>query len=224
MPRRLTHRHNKPKAETFYRQMERSQDEQNAMESSEKAWLNEYSRGNVDALGRLVERFRRPLFGFILKMTEGREDAEEIFQEVWFRVIRNLESYQDKKFLSWLFRIAHNLIVDRARKSKPVVNLASGESDPESEIETRIPAPGISPALQVEGRDLGRRISTAVSRLPQEQKEVFLMRMEGNLPFKEIAIIQGTSINTALARMQYALAKLRDQLKTDYRDIAGERP
>jgi RNA polymerase sigma-70 factor, ECF subfamily len=204
--------------------MECSQDQQIIMESPEKAWLLEYRHGRVDAMGELMEHFRRPLFGFILKMTEGREDAEEIFQEVWLRVIRNQESYQDKKFLSWLFRIAHNLIVDRARKFKPIRDFPSSESDPESEIETRIPSPDISPALQVEGRDLGRRISTAVSRLPQEQKEVFLMRMEGDLPFKEIAKIQGTSINTALARMQYALVKLRDELKTDYRDIAGEQP
>jgi RNA polymerase sigma-70 factor (ECF subfamily) len=192
------------------------------MESPEKIWLVEYRRGSAEAMGELVEHYRRPLFGFILKMTEGQEDAEEIFQEVWFRVIRNLASYQDKKFLSWLFRIAHNLIVDRARKSKPIVDFPSSESGPESDIETRIPSPGIDPALQVEGRDLGRRISTAVSRLPPEQKEVFLMRMEGDLPFKEIAKIQGTSINTALARMQYALAKLRDELKTDYQDITGE--
>ena len=204
--------------------MERSQDQQIIMESPEKIWLVEYQHGRVNAMGELVEHYRRPLFGFILRMTEGRQDAEEIFQEVWFRVIRNLDSYQDKKFLSWLFRIAHNLIIDRARKFKPIVELPSGESGSESEIETRIPSPDISPALQAEGRDLGRRISTAVSHLPQEQKEVFLMRMEGDLPFKEIAKIQGTSINTALARMQYALAKLRDELKTDYRDITGEHP
>ena len=204
--------------------MERSQDQQIVMESPEKIWLVEYRHGRVDAMGELVEHYRRPLFGFILRMTEGRQDAEEIFQEVWFRVIRNLNSYQNKKFLSWLFRIAHNLIIDRARKFKPIVELPSGEQGSESEIETRIPASGLSPALQVEGRDLGRRISMAVSRLPQEQKEVFLMRMEGNLPFKEIAKIQGTSINTALARMQYALAKLREELKIEYRDLSGDQP
>ena len=175
-------------------------------------------------MGKLVEHFRRPLFGFILKMTEGREDAEEVFQEVWFRVIRSLDSYREKRFISWLFRIAHNLIIDRARKARPMFDPHPVEPGQPDDIETRIPSTGISPALQVEGRDLGRRIAAAVSLLPQEQKEVFLMRMEGDLPFKEIAKIQGTSINTALARMQYALAKLKDELKTDYRDITGEQP
>lgn len=203
--------------------MERLRNERISMEAPENAWLVEYRRGSVDSMGKLVEHFRRPLFGFILKMTEGREDAEEIFQEVWFRVIRNLDSYREKRFVSWLFRIAHNLIIDRARKAKPISDPHPLEPGQKDKIEARIPSPGINPALQVEGRDLGQRIAAAVGRLPQEQKEVFLMRMEGDFPFREIARIQGTSINTALARMQYALEKLRDELKTDYRDIAGER-
>ena len=194
------------------------------MEAPENVWLVEYRQGDVDAMGKLVEHFRRPLFGFILKMTEGREDAEEIFQEVWFRVIRNLDSYREKRFISWLFRIAHNLIIDRARKAKPMFDLHLAGTDEPDEAEARIPSSDISPAVQVEGRDLGQRIAAAVERLPQEQREVFLMRTEGDLPFKEIAKIQETSINTSLARMQYALAKLRDELKIDYRDIVGESP
>lgn len=194
------------------------------MESPENAWLDEYRRGNVDAMGKLVEHFRRPIFGFILKMTEGREDAEEIFQETWLRAIRNLDSYRDKRFISWLFRIAQNLIIDRARKAKPVSDPHPAGPDQPGDPWERIPSPGISPARQVGGRDLGGRIAKAVSRLPREQKEVFLLRMEGDLPFKEIAKIHGTSINTALARMQYALAKLKEELREDYRDIAGGQP
>lgn len=194
-------------------------DERHDMEPLENTWLAEYRRGDADALGKLVEHYRRPLFGFILKMTEGREDAEEIFQETWFRAIRGLDRYREKRFLSWLFRIAHNLIIDRARRARPTVEPAdSADGDP---VETRIPAPGPGPASEAAGRDLGGRIREAVARLPPEQREVFLMRAEGDLAFKEIARIQETSINTALARMHYAVRKLREELKQDYAAFAG---
>ncbi len=199
--------------------------ERYTMDARETLWLSEYRRGNVEALGALVEQYRRPLFGFILKMTEGREDAEEIFQEVWFRAVRNLDTYREKRFLSWLFRIAHNLIIDRARQRRPMVDLAGSAPDESGDpIETQLPAPGIGPAGEVGGRDVGRRIAEAADRLPPEQKEVFLMRMEGDIPFKDIARIQGTSINTALARMQYALAKMRAELAQDYAELGRSVP
>ncbi len=196
-------------------------DERTDMEPQVHDELAEYRRGDANALGRLVEHYRRPLFGFILKMTEGREDAEEVFQETWFRAIRGIGTYREKRFLSWLFRIAHNLIIDRARRARPVADPPDGEAgDP---VETRIPAPGPGPASEAAGRDLGGRIRDAVGRLPPEQREVFVMRMEGDLPFKEIARIQETSIYTALARMHYAVRKLREELRQDYAAFAGGR-
>lgn len=184
-----------------------------------KKWLAEYRRGDVEALGQLVEHYRRPLFGFILKMTEGKGDAEEVFQEVWFRAIRGLDGYHRGKFLSWLFKIAHNLIIDLARKQKPAASLQERHDEDAPALEERIAAPGFGPAEQTDDRDLGRRVAEAISRLPDEQKEVFLMRSHGELPFKEIAKIQGTSINTALARMQYALAKLKTELEDEYENL-----
>ena len=94
-----------------------------AMRARDKAWLDRYRGGDINALGELVEHYRRPLFGYILRMTENSSDAEEIFQEVWFKAIRSFESYSDQKFLSWMFRITHNHIIDRARKKKPDFSL-----------------------------------------------------------------------------------------------------
>ncbi len=179
-------------------------------------WIEQYREGRIEALGLLVEHFRRPLFGFILNMISARGDAEDIFQEVWFRAIRRLDQYREKSFLSWLFRIAHNLVIDQARKQKPVVNLDGREDDQGESWTARIPAGGLAPAAEADARELGGRIRAAVGRLSEDQREVFLLRMEGDIPFKDIARIQGVSINTALGRMQYALARLREELKADY--------
>ena len=189
------------------------------MEKPEREWLAAYRRGDIDALGQLVEHYRRPLYGFILGIMGRSGDADEVFQEVWIRAIRSLDRYREKNFLSWLFRIARNLIIDRARKNRPVVDIETAGDDEGSRFETHVPDPGIGPDMEVAGHELGSRIALAVEELPLEQKEVFIMRMNADLPFKEIARLQGTSINTALARMQYALAKLRAVLGDDYTDL-----
>ena len=189
------------------------------MDAQEKAWLDQYRKGDLDGLAQLVEQYRRPLYSFILKMTEGRSDADEVFQEVWIRAIRKLDAFQEKNLLGWLFRIAHNLIVDQARRSKSVVHptsLGSGAGDSRGDWFQSVPSTAQGPASEVAGRDLGRQIQRALTHLPSEQREVFLLRMDGDVPFKEIARIQGVSINTALARMHYAVLKLRDELKGEY--------
>jgi RNA polymerase sigma-70 factor (ECF subfamily) len=195
------------------------------MDHPERKWIAEYRRGKVEALAPLVEHFRRPLYGFIVRMTDSVADAEDVFQEVWLRAIRHMDSYHEKSFLSWLFRIAHNLVIDRVRRQKPVVAFPEpGFSTVSTRWEDRIPdTRNAAPDQQIAMRDVGPRIATAVARLPTEQRAVFLMRMEGGLPFKEIARIQQVSINTALARMQYALNKLRQDLKSDYRELTGIR-
>ena len=186
------------------------------MEQIDKECLARYRQGDVDALGELMEEYRRPLFGFILKMTEGRDEAEEVFQEVWIRAIRHLGTFKNRRFLSWLFRIAHNVIIDRARKKKPDLSLQDRSSEDGAAWEERTPSSERSPADVAGDADMKRRIERAVDQLPPEQKAVFVMRAEGDLPFKEIARIQRTSINTALARMHYALNKLRVELADEY--------
>ncbi|MBU1693222.1 MAG: sigma-70 family RNA polymerase sigma factor [Verrucomicrobia bacterium] len=193
--------------------------EHSILNARAEAWLTEYRRGHTEALGPLVEQTRRPLFGFILNMTEGRGDAEEIFQETWYRTLRHVDRVDGRRVMSWLFRVAHNLIVDRARRKKPMESLnqtAQDEAPGRTALEDRLPAPGLSPAGETAGRDLGHRLRQAIGQLPPEQREVFLLRVEGDVPFREIAEMQDVSINTALARMQYALAKLRNELREEY--------
>lgn len=173
--------------------------------------LAAYRAGDKAALGEFVTRYERPLYAFILRMA-GPSDADDVYQETWIRAIRAMGTFDDRKPLSWLFRISRNLMVDRSRRAKRWVPLDSDSG------EDRWPSDGPSPADSVAGRDLDERIRQAVDRLPPEQREVFLMRTEGGLAFKEIARLQKVSINTALARMQYALEKLRITLKSDFNE------
>ncbi|MCF7848484.1 MAG: sigma-70 family RNA polymerase sigma factor [Kiritimatiellales bacterium] len=189
------------------------------MEKTDIDCIQAYLKGNTEALSELVEKYKRPLYSFILKMTEGREDTDEIFQETWFRALKNMHKFQHTNFLNWLFRIAHNLVIDRARKNKRMVSIQSSATDDENTLENRLPAPGINPAEEAGGIGLGLRINEAVEMLSAEQREVFWLRMHENLSFKEIAKIQRCSINTCLARMQYALTKLRSILKDEYEEL-----
>ena len=192
------------------------------MDTTDIECINAYLGGDSNALEPMVEKYKRPLYSFILKMTEGREDSDEIFQETWFRALKNIHKFRHKNFLNWLFRIAHNLIIDRARRNKKNVSMQStigGGDDGSSTLEDHLPAPGISPAEESGGTMLGVQIEEAVETLSPDQKEVFLLRMYGNASFKEIAKLQKCSINTCLARMQYALGKLRSILKEEYEEL-----
>ena len=185
------------------------------MDPTDHELMKRYARGDVDALAVLMERHRRCLYGFILQMTEGRADADGIFQDVWFRVIRKHKRYRARNVRGWLVRIAHNLVIDRARKRKPGVSL----DDPSAgERDGRVTSADADPGESLAARELGARIAAAVSRLPPEQREVFLMRSQMDLSFKKIAGIQRVSINTALARMHYAVGKLRGLLAEEYQD------
>jgi RNA polymerase sigma-70 factor, ECF subfamily len=188
------------------------------MEATDNERLDQYRQGSSEALAELVEKYRRPLFGYILQMTEGRGDAEDVFQDVWFRALRKLHAYRRENFFGWLVRIAHNRVIDGVRRRKPEVSLDEGAEEGASLAEV-LPGRDEGPMARLQARDLGAQIARAVATLPPEQKEVFLMRVEADLPFKQIARIQRVSINTALARMHYALQKLRPLLEESYRDL-----
>ena len=98
------------------------------MDKTDIECIKAYLGGDANALEPMVEKYKRPLYSFILKMTEGREDTDEIFQETWFRALKNIHKFRHKNFLNWLFRIAHNLVIDRARRNKrngwPVLGIA----------------------------------------------------------------------------------------------------
>lgn len=184
--------------------------------------ISRYREGCLEALEQLVRKYRRQLYGFIVNMTGSSSDADDIFQEVWFKALKKLDAYTEKNFLGWLMKIARNTIIDRFRGQKPIVSLDAEQDEGRSRDEMTA-GPDRGPRRRLENREIGKKIAAAVESLPPEQKEVFLLRVEADLPFKEICAIQGTSINTALGRMQYALAKLRSLLKDEYAELGDAR-
>ena len=179
-----------------------------------------YRKGDTAALERLVGKYRRPLFAFRLRCTRDGGTAEEWFQETWARALRNPRAFRKPPLAPWLFRIAHNLVVDsfrRSRREGAAVEWRGEDGEAEAVGNIRDEA-AVSPDRVVASRELGERIGAAVAALPEAQRETFSLRMDARLPFKEIAEIQGCSLGTALARMQYALAKLRTALAADYED------
>ncbi len=194
------------------------------MECDDAQLLAAYRDGDAEALGRLVEKYKRPLFAFLSRFAANPGEADEWFQETWVRAIENMNFFRQRHLIGWLFRIAHNLAVDAVRRRKPDCSLDAPQPASGEPLAERIPAAMLSPDAVVAGRDLGQHIAAAAARLPVEQREVFWLRMDAGLPFKDIARIQRTSVNTALGRMQYALAKLRADLAPAYRELQGNAP
>jgi len=185
------------------------------MTSDDQERLRRFHAGDRSAVEEWVEAYRRPLFGFILKMTTGQDEAEDIFQETWARALKHLHRFHKGHLLSWLFNIAHHLIIDRARKRKPDTSLQAITGD-HSELGDCIESPSRDPAQLTGDAEFRQRLQSAVARLPADQRAVFLMRAEADLPFRDIARIQGVSLNTALGRMHYAVVRLRKELAEDY--------
>jgi RNA polymerase sigma-70 factor, ECF subfamily len=171
--------------------------------------VQQYVAGNEKALATLIERHQSRIYGFIYSKLNDRDLSDDVFQDTFIKVIKTLKtkSYNEEgKFLPWVIRISHNLIVDHYRKNKKMPMTRETETysifefikDSSSTIEGQM----ITEQVEV---DLKRLIE----ELPCDQKEVLVMRMYEDLSFKEISEQTGVSINTALGRMRYALMNLR---------------
>ena len=171
--------------------------------------VQEYVSGNEKALELLIKRHESKIFGFIYSKIPDRDVANDIFQDTFIKVIRTLKSTsynEEGKFLPWVMRIAHNLVVDHFRKSKKMpfqreteeYSIFNYMTDNAPTIESQM----ITEQVEVD-------LTRLLDELPDDQKEVLVMRMYQDLSFKEIAELTGVSINTALGRMRYALLNLR---------------
>jgi RNA polymerase sigma-70 factor, ECF subfamily len=186
-----------------------------------------YQAGDSRAFAQLLERHRRPIFNFLVRSVGDTNQAEDLLQEVFLRVVRGAEGYQRQaKFTTWLYTIARNLCVDAQRRGKfrkttsldaPGHEGSDGEEG--SPLIDRIADSQQGTERQAIGRELRVKMEQAIARLPTDQREVFLMREMSGMPFKDIADVVGCPENTIKSRMRYALERLREELD-EYKDLA----
>lgn len=179
-------------------------------EYSDQELIKDYLNGNKSSIEELISRYKDKVYTYILLMVKDQHLAEDIFQETFIKVIKSLHKgkYQESgKFVSWVIRIAHNLIIDHFRKGKQTkiysnddyeMDIFNSQKFSDETIEDKL----VSDQIESDVRKL-------IDYLPEEQKEVVLLRHYGGLSFKEIAEQTHVSINTALGRMRYALINLR---------------
>ncbi len=174
--------------------------------------INNYIKGDDEAINTLIERYRQKIYNYILILVRDTNTADDIFQELFIKIISSLKSgkYADNgKFSSWVLRIAHNMVIDHFRVNKQKgfvstdndVTILNNKELVEKNIEDKL----ISEQTKEDVRKM-------VDFLPVEQREVVILRHYMGMSFKEIAEQTGVSINTALGRMRYALLNMRKMI------------
>jgi RNA polymerase sigma factor (sigma-70 family) len=181
---------------------------------SDQELIGKYLNGNEKSLEKLICRHKRKVYAYIMMVVKDDQLADDIFQDTFIKVINTIRSgsYKEEgKFMQWVMRIAHNLIIDHFRRNKriPVINNSSDEFDIFDLV--RVTDPSIEEQIIME--QIYDDVRALIELLPDEQKEVLVMRHYSNMSFKEIADATNVSINTALGRMRYALINLRKIVK-----------
>lgn len=186
-----------------------------------------YQRGDREAFAELVRRHKTPIYNFVLRQVRQTNTAEDVTQDVFMRVVQSASEFKhEARFSTWAYTIARNLCVDHLRKQshrrhpsldQPIT--ANGEESRPLLESVADAHPRASVERSAAAGEMAGRIVEAVERLPEDQREVFLLREIGNLPFKEIADITGVGENTVKSRMRYALDRLQEAL-SDFEEYA----
>lgn len=184
------------------------------MSLSDTTLIAEFISGNSNSFSILLERYQKRIYGFIFSKVHDPDLADDIFQDTFIKVVKNLRlgKYNDEgRFLSWVIRIAHNLIMDHYRKIK---RLPKHESKIEYfDVLDRLVEQNSSIEESMIETQIHADLSLLIEELPDSQKEALRMRLFQDMSFKEIGDQTGVSINTALGRMRYAVINLRKMIE-----------
>jgi len=175
--------------------------------------VRRYLEGHEKAFETLLHRHKRKVWSHIQLMTRDREVTEDLFQEAFIKVVHTLRTgkyNEEGKFLPWVMRIAHNLVIDHFRRNKKMP-LVRGNAD--HDVFATVAQPGRNVEQRMVDVQIDEDVRKLIASLPDEQREVVMMRTYLGMSFKEIAAHTDVSINTALGRMRYALINMRKSIK-----------
>ena len=177
---------------------------------SERELIKSFINGNHSSLQTLIKRHQNRLYSYIFLLVKDKALADDIFQDTYVKVINTLKrgSYNDEgKFIQWVMRIAHNLVIDHFRKAKKVPTIENSYNDFDVFDTIRFTDPSIEEKLVTD--QIHSDVKKLLDYLPDEQREVLYLRCYSGLSFKDIAEQTDVSINTALGRMRYAIINMR---------------
>jgi RNA polymerase sigma-70 factor (ECF subfamily) len=176
--------------------------------------IKRFVNGSQPSIEELITRYKSKVYTYILLMVKNQQLAEDLFQETFIKVIQSLKmnKYKDKgKFVSWIIRIAHNLVIDHFRKEKQINTCNNEDYEADLFNSSKFSAKNIEQLIVHD--QIIKDVRKLIDELPDDQREVVMLRHYGQLSFKEIAEQTDVSINTALGRMRYALINMRKMIE-----------
>ena len=187
--------------------------------TSDEDLMLAYAAGDAAAFDALYARHKGGVYRYLLRQCHQGVAVDELFQDVWMNLIRARASYTPSaKFATYLYRLAHNRLIDHYRASGQV-RLVSADDAAHAEAVAALPAGrGVEPEMRAENRELGERLKSAVASLPPLQRDAFLLQQEAGLSLNEIAELTGVGVETVKSRLRYAVNKLRSDL-SDLREV-----
>jgi len=183
---------------------------------SDEQLIQWYHKGNTEAFEQLYSRYKNAIYHYFYRQVASKGIADELHQDVWLNIIKSSSSFTGQSsFKTWLYKIAHNKLVDHYRReSKQPLYLIQGslqDSEPESERESAN-VPDSDPGTLLQEQQLSLALLDGISSLPEEQKEVFLLHEKSGLTLQEIATITDNSFESTKSRLRYAVKKLRQYM------------
>ena len=177
--------------------------------------IQSYQKGEADAFAALYARYKNAIYHYFFRQVRSGGTADELHQDVWLNIIRSSSAFnRQSSFKTWLYKIAHNRLIDHYRQSsRQPLYLVQAVAQEESLTEETTEAGKDKPDEALQEQQLNNALLKGISALPEAQKEVFLLHETSGLTLQEIALITGASLESTKSRLRYAVKKLRQHMK-----------